>query len=534
MAVETWKVALAEKQAEVNTSLPKEWRLPQTTIDETKTNPTKGVMDIPRECGLLTEKELDITENYDAVDLIKQMAERTLTSYDVTLAFCKRAAIAQQLTGCLTEMFFDKALDRAKELDKYIEKHGKPMGPFHGLPISVKDRFHVKGTHATIGFISYIKNGQSEFNSVLIDLLFSQGAVFYVKTNVPQTMMAGDSVNNIFGRALCPHNLDLSAGGSSGGEGALVAMRGSPLGVGTDIGGSIRIPALCNGTFGFKPTPKRIPYGRTVGAGRPGSPGILPVAGPLANSVRDLRYFMEQVIRAEPWEMDSTAQVIPWRATKDMKVLKVGLILEDPDIKVSPPIKRALNEAANKLRAAGHSVTLLEKFQSFKEQTELCLDLFGLDPNKTAYKKITCSGEPPIRAVAEMFEGPYSRGQKDINDVFDLNVRKAKAISDWYGVFRDGAFDVLLSPGHMTPSTPHNAFGIPNYTMLWNLDEAPAAIIPYLTAERQLTRVIPLSTIVDTPSLFNESPTHVQIVGKPGFDEELVDAVTVISNVLKA
>lgn len=105
MAVETWKVALAEKQAEVDATLPKEWRLPQSTIDESKANPTKGVMHIPRECGLLTEKELDITENHDAVDLIQQMAERKLTSYDVTLAFCKRAAIAQQLVFTSTLVF---------------------------------------------------------------------------------------------------------------------------------------------------------------------------------------------------------------------------------------------------------------------------------------------------------------------------------------------------------------------------------------------------------------------------------------------
>ena len=145
------------------------------------------------------------------------------------------------------------------------------MGPLHGLPISIKDSFCVKGLQSTVGYVEFLKHEPSKTNSALVELLLALGAVLYVKTNIPQTMMVslravhsprifkianklqtGDSDNNIFGRTLNPHNTSLTAGGSSGGEGALTAFRGSILGVGTDIAGSIRIPALCCGVCARK------------------------------------------------------------------------------------------------------------------------------------------------------------------------------------------------------------------------------------------------------------------------------------------
>jgi amidase len=123
--------------------------------------------------------------------------------------------------------------------------------------------------------------------------------------------MTADSDNNIFGRVLNPHKLSLGAGGSSGGEGALIAMRGSILRVGTDIAGSIRIPAFCDGTLGFKPSVHRILFVGMINPTRSGWVGIDPVAGPLAQSPRDLRLFLETVINAKPWDYDCSASPFP-------------------------------------------------------------------------------------------------------------------------------------------------------------------------------------------------------------------------------
>ena len=118
--------------------------------------------------------------------------------------------------------------------------------------------------------------------------------------------MALDSENNIFGRVLNPHNKQLTAGGSSGGEGALAGMKGAIMGVGTDIGGSIRIPAACNGVYGLVPSQDRVPFSGQQMGSKPGQSllGISARAGPIARSVRDCELFMKTVAAARPWERD--------------------------------------------------------------------------------------------------------------------------------------------------------------------------------------------------------------------------------------
>ena len=195
-------------------------------------------------------------------------------------------------------------------------------------------------------------------------------------TNAEKT---ADSDNNVFGRVLNPHKLSLTAGGSSGGEGALVAMRGSILGVGTDIGGSIRIPAMCCGTYGFKPSSNRVPYGGQQVPGRAGSPGIKSAAGPLATSFRDLEYFTSLVLSRNPWNHDSTALAIPWRPTTPKEKLVVGVQVDDPIHPLYPTAARALSSAVEKLKAEGHSIIHLKDAPTVVEAQALATKLFSLD-----------------------------------------------------------------------------------------------------------------------------------------------------------
>ncbi len=127
------------------------------------------------------------------------------------------------------------ALAQAKELDKYYEEHKKPVGPLHGLPISLKDQLRVKGLETSMGYVAWLGKYDEE-DSVLTALLRKAGAVFYLKTSVPQSLMVCETVNNIIGRTLNPRNKNWSCGGSSGGEGANIGFRGGIIGVGTDIG----------------------------------------------------------------------------------------------------------------------------------------------------------------------------------------------------------------------------------------------------------------------------------------------------------
>jgi amidase len=150
------------------------------------------------------------------------------------------------------EFFPEAALAQAKSLDDYFESNKGPVGPLHGLPVSLKDQLRIKvlhrislrtrivltntkGVETSMGYISWLGKYDTR-DSVLTSLLRKAGAVFYVKTSVPQTLMVCETINNIVGRTTNPRNRDLSCGGSSGGEGAIVAMRGAVMGVGTDSG----------------------------------------------------------------------------------------------------------------------------------------------------------------------------------------------------------------------------------------------------------------------------------------------------------
>jgi amidase len=133
-----WQALAASKRESLASKIPSEWRLPSSQTSKFTETSTLNVLNVPRESGLLTEKELELTENYDATALIVLMSTGKVKSVDVVTAFCKRAAIAQQVVNCLTEIMFEEAIARAKQCDEYLEREGKPIGPFHGLPISLK------------------------------------------------------------------------------------------------------------------------------------------------------------------------------------------------------------------------------------------------------------------------------------------------------------------------------------------------------------------------------------------------------------
>jgi amidase len=191
---ESWQEISAGKRKAAYKLIPEEWRLPSSLIP--KPEDPVSVLDIPWKSGILSETELEITEKYDAVALVEKLASRQLSAQAVTTAFSKRAAIAQQLVNCLTETFFDDALKRAKYLDDYLAKQGKPVGPLHGLPISIKDSFKLKGHEATLGYVSWIGKSTATTNSALVDLFLDLGAVIYVKTNIPQTLMVCSLIRN--------------------------------------------------------------------------------------------------------------------------------------------------------------------------------------------------------------------------------------------------------------------------------------------------------------------------------------------------
>ena len=274
-------------------------------------------------------------------------------------AFCKRAAIAHQLVNGLAEILFTEAIARAHYLDSYYRSSdGKTLGPLHGIPISLKDQFNIKGYETAMGYIGYLGD-LAEYNSNLVDTLLSLGAVIYVKTAVPQTLMMCEVRSNLLGKTLNALNRELSCGGSSGGEASLIAMKGSICGLGTDTGGSIRNPSALNGLFALKPSDGRISYGRMKNSCE-GEESVRSVVGPMARSLGTIRWFFKSILDTKPWLVDPRVYNIPWREDLfqegKMNRLCFGVIRFDHMVHLSPPVERAINMAVNALEKRGHQV----------------------------------------------------------------------------------------------------------------------------------------------------------------------------------
>ncbi|KAF4341946.1 hypothetical protein FBEOM_4112 [Fusarium beomiforme] len=273
-----WQDIAKEAQNNVLQLIPDHWRL---DVDQYKH--LKDVTSVPYTCGLLTEAQLKITE-LTATEIVKQLRARQLKAVEVLEAFAGRTAITHQLINCLTEWFYDEGLEQAKQLDEAFEKDGRLGGALHGLPIGLKDIHSLKRHITTMAFVSG-RNNVAEQDSAVVAALRAEGAIFFCKTTMPQSAMALETVSNLWGRTLNPFNRDLNAGGSSGGDAVLVAMKGTPLTPSTDLGGSIRVPAAFNGLYALKPTAARIPKGGMPDLGQ----SLIQVSfGPVCHSIQDM------------------------------------------------------------------------------------------------------------------------------------------------------------------------------------------------------------------------------------------------------
>ncbi|KXJ92494.1 amidase signature domain-containing protein [Microdochium bolleyi] len=552
-----WRELVANHQKLQRSRIPQEWHLSKSQIAElTQASSTKsGGVDLittkaAQRANLLSAKEIEITESYTATELLSQLADGRLNSVDVTTAFCKRAAIAQQLTSCLTEVFFTEAIQTARELDELFESEGKVKGPLHGLPISLKDSFVVDRFHATVGFSEYLRSPPPQEQSALVNLLQKSGAVLYCKTNVPQTMMTADPENNIFGRSLNPHNTLLTAGGSTGGEASLLAFRGSPLGVGTDIAGSIRIPSLCCGIYGFKPTANRVPFGGQVYCPFPRyrmPEGILPAAGPMGHSIADLETFMQAVSAHNPWRYDPCCVQIPWNTDGHLssRPLRIGVLPEDSEYNLHPPMRRAMNNAVAKLHEAGHTIVRLVEDESRSVGLAARIAWACYYAGQPSIAELEREmGEPLISSLVKA-PHPFSKYPSLVTKEMSLQETASKlgsAIQEyagsWHRTWVQNDLDIVLAPGGQHTTVPYDEYGMPGYTCAWNVVDYPACFIPYGRASAKSDpEGVAATAGFDPdykPDVVDGAHCGVQVITPRFQDEQCLAAAKIVDTVLNS
>lgn len=466
-----------------------------------------NVTGLPR--TLLPEAVTSITE-LPVETLLSRLASGDLSSVGVTKAFLQRAGLASKLTNCITELLPERALARAKELDDGLAQTGKPVGNLHGLPISVKEHIGMKGLDLNAGFVSWVGNVSPD-DAQILKLLRKAGAVFYARTTEPQTLMHLETSNNIYGVTLNPYNTKLTSGGSSGGEGALLGLKGSCLGIGTDIGGSIRSPAANNGVFGLRPTTYRLPVNGWA-ATMFGEEQIVPVIGPLSTSFGGVEVFMKALLDQRPWLLEPSLVNLPWKTSSQLRQdsaekrkLRVGVLADDGVVKPHPPILRGINTVSAALKASPDiEVVDFPPYKHDQAWTIIASLYFG-DGGKDEIEGIEASGEPwrplsdfiikenphvkpdglsiketwGLTVQREAYRGAYARHWNSVNTGLpgpeeDEN-EQPEPLAD--GV-EDLMVDVILAPVGPGCAPPLDCARYWGYTSQWNLLDYPALVFP--------------------------------------------------------
>ncbi|KAL6703058.1 hypothetical protein ACN47E_010265 [Coniothyrium glycines] len=420
----------------------------------------------------------------DGVEKILQaILSRAVTASQMLDAYINRAIKAHQHTNCLTEILFEDAVKQASELDDYFQKNGRLMGPLHGVPMTLKDQFDVKGYDSTLGYVGRAFKPAAE-DCVLVALLKQMGAVIFAKSNLPQSIMWCETDNPLWGLTVHPRNSDFTPGGSTGGEGALLSLRGSVIGWGTDIGGSIRIPSHMNGLYGLKPSSTRLPY-QGVSVSTEGQEHVPSVVGPLTRDISSLVAVTKAVIERTPWDHDPKCCPVPWRSGLFIEArtrpLVIAVMRDDGVVRPHPPVARVLEELATQLEQAGHEIVSWEPGTLHQECIDIMDQYYTADGGEDIRRDVAAGGEPFIPHV----EALVNKGKPiSVYDYWQLNRLKFDAQKRYLDLWNstktaDGRkIDILLTPVMPHSSVPHGRCKWVGYTKVFNFVDYPAVVIP--------------------------------------------------------
>lgn len=295
---------------------------------------------------------------WGAAKLANAVREKDVSSREVIQAHLDRIGTVNGTVNAITAIFADEALEAADAADAAIASCDD-LGPLHGIPITVKENIDVRGSATTKGVVS-LKESYPEQDAPVVRHLKSAGAIIIGRTNMPDFGMRWHTDNDLHGATLNPWNPSYTPGGSSGGEAVALATGMSPLGIGNDMGGSTRQPAINCGVSGLRPSTGRVSGVMSSIYDEPPMfyEQIACVNGPMARNICDLRLALSIMSRADP----NDPMWIPASAPPSPKAgeMRVGLVRDVSGDGIAPAVTHALNTAAAILEQAGHRVEEIE------------------------------------------------------------------------------------------------------------------------------------------------------------------------------
>jgi amidase len=411
-----------------------------------------------------------------AHDLAAAIREKQIAAVEVMDAHLAHIARHNLALNAVVTLDAEGARRRAREADITLA-HGRVWGPLHGVPVTLKDGHSTAGLRTTAGYPPLAEYIPATDGAVAARLK-AAGAIIMGKTNVPLLLSQPQSDNPIFGRTNNPWNLARTPGGSSGGSCAAVAAGLTPLDIGSDLGGSIRIPAHFCGVYGLKPTARRV----SVAGHIPNLPGMprfdrwLATIGPIARTVDDLT--LAYGVLAGPDGRDTEVPPVPLSlpAPVQLKGLRIAWAPTFPGVPVAADIRHMVTQVAENLDTCGAHVAEALPDMSFEEQHDIWAGFYRI------FDYIASQ-------VWEAFPAAHA-APPTLLDLLQLLERRDTLVQSWDRLFAE--WDALLCPAapitafpHCAPGTPLSVDGTPmeygqisHHAFPFNLSGHPTVTLP--------------------------------------------------------
>ncbi|MBL8683340.1 MAG: amidase [Myxococcales bacterium] len=487
------------------------------------------------------------------------LEQRKVSSVELVDALFARIEKHDRSVNAFTERFEQRARAEAQRADE-ARARGDSLGALHGLPVTVKESIEIEGSASTLGIPSRTSIRAAKDAPIVAETRRAGGIVLG-RTNVPQLLLSFECRNPVFGQCANPRKLTHSPGGSSGGEAAALVYGGSMLGIGTDIGGSIRLPAHFSGCVGFKPTQDRLPN-RGLVAGIPGQEAIRSQCGPMARSVDDIALFLRALDMDALSRADGRTPPMPFGALDSVQLrgVRVGLLEHDGILAPSRANIRAVRRAGDALERAGVEVVpfvlrgapdaIKDYFAALSSDgANTARDIIGDAPVDVTLQSVFLAAKLPAKARLAAAKALEIAGQSLTAMV--LRALGERSVAGFWKLVAsvrarrfaiereldEAGIDALLLPPFATAAVPHT-FGAQfqqaaSYTMLFNFLHWPAGVVPVTTVradecdrEATLDAVVRRAREVDRQSL--GLPIGVQVATRAWKDELCLALLRVI------
>ncbi|HTS69873.1 MAG TPA: amidase [Terriglobia bacterium] len=396
-----------------------------------------------------TSNEMDFVSALEAAEAIRR---KQVSSVELTQRIFERIDRYNGSLNAFAYQLREDALTQARKADE-AQSRGESLGVFHGVPIHVKESFGVANHPCTWGY-GALRDSKAPRNSVVVERLLGAGAILIGATNVPVALWDWQSYNPIYGTTNNPWDLKRTPGGSSGGSAAALAAGLGYLSVGSDIGGSIRVPSHFCGIYGHKPTLDLVSLQGHLPGGSyepPGFSTLLAVAGPMARSAADILAALRVLGGPVGWDIKAWRWQLPPSRRQSLKDFRVGYVLDDPVAPVTPEVIAALERTVAGLGRAG--VKLRRGWPGGLAADDL-LETYLFHLQAFAYSVAPPEQQEAQRKRMEPSSPEALAALTSFADWQKQNLRRLQFRALWQGYFEE--VDVFLLPVAFTAVFPHD------------------------------------------------------------------------------